>query len=242
MTLKHLALGLALTISAGAANAAVLFDNINVNPGDLDWGGTGIGNAATNTGATFAGGPIAASFYAPTSDTISRVTVRLSWDPATVELPKDGVVSVYLVPDDGTGVGVGVAGDPTSVGTGATFSFTGATLLGTISESELTVDPTDFTVWTSTGVAAGVYWVGLVADNSSAAAWWYNFPNPTGAIGSAGQYGFDQSIDASPTMFPFAAGSYEMIVEAPEPTSLALLGVSLAGVGIISRRRKRVAG
>jgi len=232
MHIKNIALGLALSFSVGAAHAATLFDNININPAGLDWGGNGIRNVSTNTQSFTPVGPIAASFFAPTATTLSSITLRLSTD----EVSPVGSIMVYLVPDDGS-MGFGNAGAATSTGSGATFAFTGAQLLGSISEALLTDEPANYTLSTSLSISSGVHWIAAVADNDSEALWWYNQAGVGDAIGSANQRGQDQFFGN----FAFADGSYEMIVQdAPEPASLAILGAALAGVGYFSRRRRSV--
>ena len=184
MYIKNIALGLALSLSVSVANAAVLFDNINISPSGLDWGGNGISNAVTGTDVNVTpAGPIAASFFNPTASTLSSVTLRLS---QATELSQGSFV-VYLVPDDGTGGGPGLAGAPTTTGSGATLAFTGAITLFVGVDGMLTDEPNNYTFATSQSLSAGVYWIGMTATDDSSAQWWYNKPPVSGEIGSAGQ-------------------------------------------------------
>lgn len=234
MYIKSIALGLALTLSTAATQAATLVDNINIAPAGLDWGANGISNIDNWSMSTpwTPLGPIAESFFAPTATTLTSVTLRLS-RMTEADGPLDSIM-VYLVPDDGSN-GFSTAGSPTNNGlSGASFAFTGATLIGSIAESLIGDEPANYTLFTSLSISAGEHWIAAVAPDTSTVMWWYNYAGVTDAIGSAGQAGFDQFSGR----FDFGDGAYEMIVAAPEPASLAILGAALAGVGYFSRRRR----
>ncbi len=193
---------------------------------------------------------IAASFAAPAVP-VTQVGLLLSdLNPAD-----GGSFSVYIVPDDGSGGATGVAGNPTFTSTTPTSGFTGfsgAELLGTLLDNSLTATPTltDFAVTSLPSTLDGEYWVGLVPSSGSGAAWSYNdasqaanfigtggqsnwFFNQTDIAGNGTPLGANVSTVAS---LAYPLGPYDLVVSAPEPMSIALLGVGMAGLGFARRR------
>jgi hypothetical protein len=178
-------------------------------------------------------GILGSSFYVSGTPDFNSLTLALS---ATA--PGDGgSVMVYLMPDDGTG-GLGVAGSPD-------FSGVGFPTLGTISDSALVASPTLVTFAISAADVSSVtspngeYWIGLSTDGPSSVQWAQS--SISNGIGLDGQSGYSfNNLDGGSTF----AGGYQMTVSAenvPEPTTVALLGGGLAGIGYVRRRRAKQA-
>jgi hypothetical protein len=206
-----LALGL-----AHSANATVYFDS--TMPSTNPYSGTD-GQADGNSYS-------AASFSAGQPD-FTQISLILSASNPT----DGGSVMVYLVPDNGTGGSPGVAGNP--------GPLQDAALLTTISDSSLSVDPSLVTINLSGSVASSVstendeYWVWLQYSDGSSTLWSYG-DSDIGGIGLTGQGNVDESF---PTNNPDSDGVYDMVVDTPEPASLAILGGGLAGLGYLRRRK-----
>ena len=238
MNVRSFAAAAAAIFVAHAANATVYFDSANVASPTYGYDGKSDGVIAA-----------ADSFTAGTPD-FSQVSMLLSADTPT----DGGSVSVFLVPDDGTG-SMGVAGNPQASTSGGVFSgFSGATLVGTISDASLAATGTGTTLASlsvSPAIAASVsapnkaYWIGLELSAGSSAEWYFG-PDSTGA-GATNQsnwYAFSSaqgggtgtvlnSFDASAGG---VGGPYALIVSTPEPAALAILGAGLAGLGYMRRR------
>lgn len=148
---------------------------------------------------------------------------------------------VYLVADDGTGGGIGHAGAP---------DFGNIEFIGTIPDSliadQSTGSPTIFTLYDVANALPGgtqnqEYWLALdfSSDNSSA-EWVYN-ANAAG-VGTANQLAFtDYYGGAYPIDGTGVAGPFGVVVETPEPTTVALLGGAMAGLGFMRRRKAKTA-
>ena len=136
---------------------------------------------------------------------------------------------------------------------GLLATFTNDTVLGTIANSSLTQTPSLVTITPDVALAAGTYWIGTetsllptsiddpVNGTYGSGQWWWTNTDPSvpetlnfNSIGGEG---------------PFAVGgvakpgAYELIVEAtvatPEPTTIAVLGGGLAGLGYFRRRKPK---
>jgi hypothetical protein len=259
MKTSALAVALLTAFTSVPASATVLFSTIHTpatpNSTRLVLPNTGLPNTGPpSTDAVPRGGPIGESFYVPTATTITDVQLQL-----TALNPSDGAsVQLFLAPDTGTG-GAGVAASPTYAGSGSTLTLTGATQIGSIADSLLpsTASGTLETFNTSTPVSAGEYW--LVAENTlgtggiaSAAKWVFDTTPYTAGTGTTGQEVFWQAgaltdpLTGTPEMFSDTASStpgtnnlYLAQVDAPEPVSIAMLGVGLAGIGVARGRRRQ---
>jgi hypothetical protein len=245
-----LALGLAGLVSIGSAAAgpAVIFDTLGTSNG-VPVNGNLLDNRSFSMkvgGLALAGSPLAEEFNVSSGMTISSVSMRLTDVSA---LTDGGSILVFLVPDQG--------GTPMS--SGLTLASSKISL-GTIADSILPVGLTgcsisqcNTTLNISQYVPAGQYWLALVNGTdtrnggsvdalASLAAWWTN-GNGSGT-GTAGESnGHVQALDGTfhIVLDALSTASFEAQVQAPEPTSLALLGAGLAGLGFRLRRKKKSA-
>ena len=184
---------LAGMFSVNIASAAVVFNSLNVAAGSFNAGSDG-----------FTEQPLAASFFASGSPTFSSITLEL----AATAPADNGSIGVYIVPDDGTGGGLGKGGSPTYTPGGAAFSaFTGAQRVGTILDSSLSTSPSAVTVKVAPNTPTvttsdGEYWVGLVYSGSSSAQWYFN--SDGSGVGTANQADFNSNGGLGP--FPVSEG------------------------------------
>jgi hypothetical protein len=230
MNIRPLALAALAILTSHLANAAVYLDTVNVTNPQFGFDGL-----SDNTAA------MAVSFTAPAQD-FSQISLLLG-----AGNPLDGgSASVFLIPDNGGG-SPGVAGTPTATFPGGVFSnFTGAQLLGVISDSSLALSGSGATL-ASLSVSPGIttpnseYWIGFVPGAGSSADWYFGSANDgVGVVGQsnffantlAGGGGSTTQTNASLV----GGGPYDLIVSTPEPASIAILVVGLAGLGYCRRR------
>jgi hypothetical protein len=148
----------------------------------------------------------------------------------SADTPSDGgSVQVYIVPN---------ASGP--VAFAGISSLTSGVLVGTIADSQLAdssgtpalVTLTDFT---SPPISAnGEYWIALNMTGSSA-EWSYSNNGP------ADQFSYSDANGLYPDAGNGGAapGAFAAIVDAPEPTAIALFGSGLVGLGYVRRRQIR---
>lgn len=245
-----------LTWVSTPASATVIFDTIHATsaPGATRFILPG-SHQTTNpaSGPLARGGPIALSFFTPTSIDITQIALQLN-----ANTPSDGgTVLVSIVKDDGSG-GPGAPGQPTHTGSGSNLVLTNATLFGSILDSALTTATaanlsSTMIVSGSIDLTPGEYWLAL--ENTSGpvtgtAKWIFDTTAYFGGIGTTGQSIFSQAgangtpCAGVPCTFPDSTGLelYEARITGriptPEPASLGILGIALAGLGLAVRRRR----
>lgn len=233
MNARILVVGACAMLATNAANATVYFDTVNPPAGPA------IGYDGPSSDGTTV---LATSFAAPATPNFSSISLTLSADK-----PSDGgSVLVYLVSN--TGGSSGVAGTPSYTATGNTFdSFKNASLIGAIADSTLATTGVGTSLVSLTVAATSVaavaatttnneYWIGLVASSAGSSFDWYYNGNANGT-GTAGQAYFNNYGNVLSSSASDAGGPYQLQVSTPEPTTLAVLGASLAGFGYFRRRR-----
>ena len=223
MNFRNFALGAIALLAANAAHASVLFDNV-----------TGIASAGS-TGPTD-GGPttiMGASFTASKPD-FSSISLSLAAGSSATT----GSTMIYLVPDDGSGSANGTSGLPTIENASGTFtgSFTGSQLIGTIKDQSLTSGFSTVSLWVDPTINTkdNEYWVVAVSNPTSSFEWSYaGDGSGTGTFnqGYFNNYGGSDLLPSSD-----ATGGYQLAVATPEPTTIAILGAGLVGMGFFRRR------
>jgi len=232
MTRLTPALGVLALLAAVPAHADIIFDSSSTATFST-LGADGVADGI-NTAAQ--------SFYLPSTPGLSVPSVA-TLSLAEFGTPSSNSAMVYLAPDQGPAGTSGVALGP---------NLTDKILLGSVSAAGLSTDPghpTQYSVGipfaTATTIASETfnreYWV-VVIFNGSDVVWSYTDSQPIGGIGLAGQ-AFYNDIPGGPAFNPIggALTPYGLRVATPEPFSIALLGVGLAGLGV-ARRRSRNTG
>jgi len=219
MNPRILAVSALALLSAHAASATTYFDTVT--------GTSSGGTDGANDGVTV----IENSF---TASTPNFTLIQLLLSAAS---PGDGgAAQVYLVPDDGSGGAAGVAGNPTQ-----TFASgsAGSQLLGTVTDSSLSTTPSLTALSVSSPIATldDEYWVAVVLNGASSLQWTYNTDDS--GVGTAGQAYYNNLPGQIGVFQDSVSPPYAMIVATPEPGTLAILGVGLAGIGFIPRRQAR---
>jgi hypothetical protein len=244
MRLLPYVFGFSILAAPLMANAAIVFDSVNISPAAFNSGSEN-SNTSWDWVDPTANGPTASQFSVPFVQTLDYVSLELSADA-----PSDGgSVMVYLLPDNGSGfpnytTSTDIYGNTIS-------TFVGGTLIGVIPDSTLSQQSALVTVDTDVVLAAGSYWIGLATSLLpglsdpppqivyGSGQWWWSNPDASdpvtqnfNAIGSPGPFavGGDPLLTNNP-------GDYELVVSTPEPATVALLGGAMAGLGLLRKRR-----
>src|ERR1700709_1951797 len=130
MKFQFLALSAAVLLASHVANATVYFASVSPPVANPEFGFDG----PVRSDATLNVFAMADSFTSATPNFTQLSVLLAAGNPLD-----HGSATIYLIPDDGSGTGNGVAGNPTiTVNTSGTFTgFKNAQLLGIIEDSTL---------------------------------------------------------------------------------------------------------
>jgi hypothetical protein len=228
-------MGAVALLSPGLAGAETIYDSVNVNPLAFN-SGLETSNGSWDWVDPTANGPNASQFTMTNTQSLMSVSLELSADNPT----DGGSVVVVLLPNNG--------GAPPFTTSAGITSFTDQTVLGTIQDNSLSQISSLVTLDTNIPLAAGTYWIGtetallttpVDGEDYGSGQWWWTNPDPS--VPDTLNFNTANSIGSFAVGGVANPGAYELIINTPEPMTIAILGVGLAGLGYIQRRKARKA-
>ena len=223
MVFRNIILGAVALLAANAAHASVLFDNVTGVASD-GFTGPRDGGQTTIMGASFTA----------SVPNFSAISLSLAAGSAATT----GSTLIYLVPDDGTGSANGISGRPIIENSSGTFtgSFTGSQLIGTIKDRSLTTGFSTISLWVDPMINTmnKEYWVVAVSNMASSFEWSYAADGTGNGTADQGYFNNYSGSDLLPSSD--VTGGYQLVVATSEPTTIAILGAGLAGIGLVRRR------
>ncbi len=243
MKILGIASGLAVILAVGSAHAVPVYDTIT--------GQTNVNGLAPNT--TSGHGPLGDSFTASSAEIITSVTLAMELKSAGGA----GSELVYLVPNGSEG--------PPSLPTytpGTPVTLTNAILLGTIFDNNALLSTTSYAnikLTPTVAIGPGNYWIELVdgasANNGNGDAtttvdkWGYDTDITGLGVPTSGNIVSTASAPPGTLVGDGTATAaltgevFELQIQTPEPSSLAVLGAGLLCLGFSrSRRSKKLFG
>ncbi|MGA3402950.1 MAG: PEP-CTERM sorting domain-containing protein [Acetobacteraceae bacterium] len=217
----------ALFIGGSASAQQILFDNLNVSQ-------SGSYLAVANYDQT-GDGPLAASFLTGPTGKINDVQLLLGGDPTNT----DGAIQIALFSDagyvpDALVAQIGTLDDKNLLNSGSftVYDFPVA-IVGLSADtrywielSDLNGDPASDPTSILWSLAADATGTGVMAE------WWYG-------DGAAYPNWYNNPLDYQDSGNPFGGDTaFQMLVSAPEPASMSLVGLGLVALGAVRRRRR----
>ena len=244
MRFLPLILGVSALLAPELAHATTIFDSVNVGAGIFN-GGLETSNTSWDWVDPTANGPNASQFSVSYAQTLSSVSLELSADT-----PQDGGSLIVVLMRDNGGAPPFTTIPDSLTSSKELATFTNYTVLGTIQDSSLSKTSSLVTLNTNVSLSAGSYWIGTqtsllpTAGNTNATTgnygsgqWWWTQPGASVPL--------TNNFNSIGSVAPFAVGgtknpgAYELIIDTPEPATIAILGGALAGMGYVRRKNAK---